>query len=310
MGGRWWVGGRALRRPILALALVAACGSRTGLFVEDQPYDGGLSPDDAAVVALPSIDAAAHDAATPTGCADASATLVYVLSDMDQLYSFDPSSLSFTLIGTFACNAGTATPFSMAVSRTGIGYSVFAFSGDLFRLHTANGQCDTTPYVPNQAGFTVFGMGYVATPNDGGERLYVTDNEYGGPASKGLAWIDTNTFNLNFVGTFQLPVDRGELTGTADGRLFMFYENTALSGAHIAQVDPASATIVAQDDLQVNAAGGAWAFAYWGGDFWIFTSVSGPSTVTRYTPSTRTEVTATTAPAQIVGAGVSTCAPQ
>jgi hypothetical protein len=327
--------GRAVKCATLALA--TACGSRTGLAVEGEPAGGGQravadidgtsgfrpvgggsssgggglpAPVDAAVVALPTIDSSAHEASTPTGCADAAATLVYVLSDAGQLYSFDPSSLAFTLIGTFACNDGTATPFSMAVGRTGMGYSVFGFSGHLFRLHTANAQCDRTPYVPNQQGFNVFGMGYVATPNDGGERLYVTDNEYGGPASKGLAWIDMNTFTLNFVGQFQLAVDRGELTGTADGRLFMFYQNTALSGAHIAQVDPATAVILAQDDLKVNAAGGAWAFAYWGGDFWIFTSRSGPSAVTRYTPGTHAEVSSTTAPAQIVGAGVSTCAPQ
>ena len=329
------------------LTVVVACGGRTGLGIDGQgpPADAGENtvvgadsaagggssggpsvtgssgsssggsigpaPIDAAVYStLPSIDASVHDAAIPTGCADASATLVYVLTDQGQLYTFDPSSLVFSPIGTFACNAGTSTPFSMAVGRTGIGYSVFGFSGNLFRLHVATAQCDATSYVPNQQGFNVFGMGYVSMPDGGGETLYVTDNEYGGPPSKGLAWIDTSTFTLHFVAPFSLPVGRGELTGTADGRLFMFFPNMTGSGAHIAQVDPATATLLAQDDLKITAAGAAYAFAYWGGDFWIFTSYSGPSTVTRFTPSTRAEVPVTTAPAQIVGAGVSTCAPQ
>jgi sugar lactone lactonase YvrE len=266
------------------------------------------TPSDAAVPSLPPIDASSHEAAAPAGCADASATLVYTLTDTNDLYTFDPSSLVFSPVGKLACNAGTATPFSMAVDRQGIGYSVFAFSGALFRLHMTSALCDATPYVPNQQGFNVFGMGYVAMPN-GGETLYVTDNEYGGPLSKGLAWIDTTTFALHFIAPFSLPVQRGELTGTADGRLFMFYANSG-RGSHLAQVDPSTASILAQDDLALDAAGAAWAFAYWGGDFWIFSSQAGPSTVTRFTPSTHAEVSVATAPGQIVGAGVSTCAPQ
>ena len=53
----------------------------------------------------------------------------------------------------------------------------------------------------------------------------------------------------------------------------------------------------------------ALAFAFWGGDFWIFTSPGGSTTVTKYDPLTQGETAVTTLGSTIVGAGVSTCAP-
>ncbi|MGH7281076.1 MAG: hypothetical protein ACRELY_06100, partial [Polyangiaceae bacterium] len=54
---------------------------------------------------------------------------------------------------------------------------------------------------------------------------------------------------------------------------------------------------------------GGWAFGFWGGDFYTFTG-GGPSTVTRFRPSDKSIVQVATYPSEIVGAGVSTCAPQ
>jgi hypothetical protein len=53
--------------------------------------------------------------------------------------------------------------------------------------------------------------------------------------------------------------------------------------------------------------GSALAFAYWGGDFYIFTSDGGSTTVTRYDPGDGDVQVVATLSRTVVGAGVSTC---
>jgi hypothetical protein len=56
--------------------------------------------------------------------------------------------------------------------------------------------------------------------------------------------------------------------------------------------------------------GSGWAFAFWGGDFWVFTAPAGDSRITRFRPSDGSVTTVVDSlGAIIVGAGVSTCAP-
>ncbi|MBV9948408.1 MAG: hypothetical protein JOZ69_16270, partial [Myxococcales bacterium] len=83
----------------------------------------------------------------------------------------------------------------------------------------------------------------------------------------------------------------------------------------IAQIDRATAQIVGESALNGVAQGLGWAFAFWGGDFYTFTSANAleqaaGSVVRRFRPSDRTIVAVATYPDLIVGAGVSTCAPQ
>ncbi len=60
--------------------------------------------------------------------------------------------------------------------------------------------------------------------------------------------------------------------------------------------------------------GGGWAFGFWGGEFYLFTTnttdPSLSSIVTRFDPGDQSQVTVASLPETIVGAGVSTCAPQ
>jgi hypothetical protein len=56
--------------------------------------------------------------------------------------------------------------------------------------------------------------------------------------------------------------------------------------------------------------GTAWAMAFWGGDFWLFTAPGVETRVDRYRPSDGTTVTMiSNLGFHVVGAGVSTCAP-
>ncbi len=250
-------------------------------------------------------DATEEDAVFPdvpivSDCPDAGDTLVYVLGAKNELYSFFPPTLTFKPIGTISCTT-KSTPNSMAVTRSGIAFTNF-LDGELFEISTANAACKATPYVPNQQGWTTYGMGYAGLA-DGGEELYVAGN--GGTFSLGLGTIDTTAFTLNVIAPFTPKQFDCELTGTGAGRLFGFCPfNT---GAWLIEIDPATANVLSSHQLSAGSKT-SFAFAFWGGEFWIFTG-NGASTVTRYDPNTQSEANVATAPLEIVGAGVSTCAP-
>lgn len=310
--------GFAMSAPAVVLA---ACGSRTGLLApdfDDAATDVRADRRDAANErdardaadedALPSIDAPKDvPKPPPLGCTDAGATQIYLITSQNELLAFYPPTLAFTKVGNIACpGAGTATPFSMGVDRAGIAHSVFN-DGRLFRLSTANASCQSTPYAPNQLGFQVFGMGYAG--DQVSEKLYAADSDFNNP-SKGLATIDTQSFKLLSVGPFQPQLPRCELTGTGDGRLYAFCLKQNTTGSIVAEIDRTNANVIAADNLVMGNQSNAFAFAFWGGDFYIFTSPGGASSVTRYDPIAKTETVVASHPSTIVGAGVSTCAPQ
>jgi hypothetical protein len=321
------------------LALFGACGSRTGLdalltaepdatpdvIVADVRHDRDAGFDaeaEAESEADAPIDVQFRDVPVLDICPDAGSTLIYVLTQNNDLYSFYPPTLGFTRIGTLACPVtGAATPFSMAVDRRGIAYSVFT-DGTLFRVDTASAACQGTTYTPNNT-FDTFGMGFVANSPidagagaDAGETLFIAQASFSAAGvkqpSRGLGSIDTKTYALTTVASFSPPILGPELTGTSEGRLFAFYTNSVGSGSHIVEVNKATGAILQDFPLKVGSPSSAYAFAFWGGYFWVFTDpvINSPTTVTRFSLTDLSEVNVTTMPEVIVGAGVSTCAPQ
>lgn len=299
----------ALAGPVLA----AACGSRTGLLA---PVASDASALDAASDVLEEADA---DVAFPDGpdiCPDAGSTLVYVITESNDLFSFYPPTLTFTRIGPVSCPgaASGVTPFSMAVDRRGVGLSVFS-DGTLFQVDMATAACRGTTFQPDQLGFQTFCMGYAANSGDGGdagETLYVADCEVSSvmkPNSSGLAILDTTLLTLSYVAPFSQGIPGPELTGTGDGRLFGFFTNTTGSGSHIVQIDRATGALLQDYPLQVGTPLDGYAFGFWGGVFWVFTSSQNQTIVTRFDPTTGSETNVSTMPEGVVGAGVSTCAP-
>jgi hypothetical protein len=296
---------------VLGAALAGACGARTEL--EGIETDASLDAEPDALDAKHEHDAAEEDAIVDvvfpdvpivSDCPDAGATLVYLLGAQNQLFSFYPPTLGFTNIGTIACQS-KSSPNSMAVTRSGIAFAGF-LDGTLFEVSTANAACKATTYHPDQDNFSTFGMGYAGNA-DGGETLYVAGNATDG-GSQGLAAIDTTLFQLDFIAQFQPLQPNCELSGTGGGQLYGFCPLAHASVVN--QIDTATAQITSSHQLLVGAGAQAFAFAFWGGDFWIFTSGAGNSTITEYDPVAQTETNVGTAPLQIVGAGVSTCAPQ
>jgi hypothetical protein len=138
--------------------------------------------------------------------------------------------------------------------------------------------------------------------------LYVA----GGPEQRGpnttLATIDLATMTANSAGT----VNGGpELTGTGNAELWGFFpDEIAPRVEHIEKSSGKAVTSYALPTLRGEP--NAWAFAFWGGDFWVFLrrSTEASTTVHQIDGKTGAVKGSTPAPGKtIVGAGVSTCAP-
>ena len=78
--------------------------------------------------------------------------------------------------------------------------------------------------------------------------------------------------------------------------------------ATLMRIDPASGAIIESYDYPSLTTTGAWSIKFWGGNFWIFLG-SSVFKVERNNPKVIKTAIAATGRAQIVGAGVSTCAP-
>ena len=296
--------------------LILACGSRTGLLVPDDaaaPVDAApdLRKPDARDAtppveedAAPALDVVRLDA-YQTDCPDASGTLVYVVTEDNQLLSFYPPTASFRAIGALACPArGAARPFSMAVDRKGTAYVLYN-DGEIFKVSTANASCQPTAYVPGQSGITTFGMGFATLGAGPAEGLFIASDQNTGSV---LGVIDTTTLKLGTVGPITPSVVQAELTGTGDGRLYAFVAQG--NGSAIAELDRATANVLGVDAIPNVSQGSGWAFAFWGGSFYLFTGPNGTQTTWQYDPATKKATAIANFSSLIVGAGVSTCAPQ
>ena len=218
---------------------------------------------------------------------------IYVVATDKTLYRFYPDTLVFTRIGVLGCPT-TAGTFSMAIDRRGTAWVEYT-DGRLYAVNTTNATCMPTAFVPGQTGFTTFGMGYAKNGDTAnGETLYV--------AGSGLAALDTKTFQLDFLGS--LTFGRTELTGL-DTSLYAF----SVGSGVVAGLNKTTGSTETTYRTSATDADNAFAFAQWGGDFWLFTG-SDHTTVTRYSPIT--DVSTVMVPDTgmlIVGAGSSTCAP-
>ena len=232
---------------------------------------------------------------------------VYVVSAQNKLLAFDPQDNRFNERGTLKCpGAGWSTPFSMAVSKTGVAHVLFQ-DGKLYRAGIDDAECQATPFQPSQHGFNLFGMGYGKIGND--EVLYVADVGFY-RRSKGLARIDTESYTLHPVAPFSdNPGFNIELTPTGRGLLHGYFINTYDAGGTLVAIDTASAEIVRSTRLLVGTRSHSLAIAWWGGNFYIFTAMPGGTEVTRYDPKSESATVVATIDQTIVGAGVSTCAP-
>jgi hypothetical protein len=247
-------------------------------------------------------------------CSDA-AKLVYVVDENNQLSQWDGATKTFKDLGILSCPAAEdifgfpATPFSMAIDRSANAWVLYS-SGELFKVNTTTLACEPTSWT-TQLGLAQFGMGF-STDAVGGstDTLFVAGGS-GGPTvpTSTLARLDINTMSATTAGTVQ---GWPELTGTGNAELWGFFPNA--SGARIEKINKASGGSAGTTYNLAMLAGEprAWAFAFWGGDFWVFLMRGSDQSTTVYQIDSMTGLPKGNTPAQgrtIVGAGVSTCAP-
>ena len=267
---------------------------------------------------LPNVDGS--PGGSSQGCT-ADTKYVYVVDSDNTMYRFDPAintKAAFSSLGKLACNAGSGTPNSMTVGRDGFAYVAYGHddfnSADfwgcdgIFKVSIKDGSCvGKTAFKCGSAGFKKFGMGF-STDTAGGEAvgLYICDN-LNAPA---LGLLDLAAGTAAKKGN--LP-GIAEFTGNGKGELWGFFPGD--SPPTISQVNKANGAIltsISAGQLPPFGSSGAFAFAYWGGAFYIFYMTEPTDTSTNVwklgTDGKLTKYISNTN-LRIVGAGVSTCAP-
>lgn len=301
-----------MHRSAVFLIVLVACGPDRAPRLSG-PRDAGPDSD--------ALDAD-HDAALDSGLAspdcEERARWIYVFDESNRLLRFEPDSGTFHPVSSAGISCGAspgATPFSMAIDRDAIAWVLYS-DGSIHRASTVDGACESTGYVTGQSGMGLFGMGFSAdAPLSSLETLYIAGPGMGGQL---FATLDTTTFVITPRGNV---VGSPELTGNALAQLWAF--DPASTPARIDALNRSNGSALVSYDLSTvgpdtltEGALRAWAFAFWGGDYWAFYRSADETSTDVYrfrppnegTPASFTRIVDDTT-LTIVGAGISTCAP-
>ncbi|TNE85897.1 MAG: hypothetical protein EP330_23450 [Deltaproteobacteria bacterium] len=245
------------------------------------------------------VDPSPADPPPADDCAETT-DLVYVIDRADEaIYTFDPETAQFAFVGALDCGMFEGTPASMAVGRDGVAWVRYS-SNTLFAVDLATMDCTPTSM---GSGFGSYGMGF-ATENaeTWRDELFLANRNQ-------LARLDPMTGGLENLGA--LP-SQSELTGNAAGELWAFLPLEM--PARLVRLDKQTAAPVEGYSLPAftTADLDTFAFATWGEDFYLFMRFYGMGNSTDVykvdANGTMTLLAGDTG-MDVVGAGVSTCAP-
>ncbi len=246
---------------------------------------------------------------------------IFLLSDEAVLWKYFPETNDFQMLGAVDCG-GLFGTFSMAVDRLGFAWVQYAIDGALRKVDLTDvSKCTDPGYVPGQQGVDNFGMAFVSnSQSDACDRIYGNTYSGLGGYTEGVNigdFISIDPDSLKVAKLGKTNFDGAEVTGTGDGRAFVF---GGANPSKLVEMDKVLGTAIATTPLtglEIND--GAFAFAFFAGDFYFFTDSDNDlfaSEVTHmdYDDSDnngKQDLTVLTmdAPLLIVGAGVSTCAP-
>ncbi len=323
---------RALSIPI-GLVLASGCatpaGGTEGSTSTGPAHRADAGADSAASEPPPDSGGSgmfATDAASPpssgSGCSPDATNFVYVVGigaswpPATTLYKFAPDKKTFTLVGDVSCG-GNGNVNSMAVDRDGTAWINWS-GGEVYQVNTQDASCTPAPPVTLPSAWSQIGMGFsVDAVSSSAETLFVSSQgSQGTSAVSQLATLSGGS--VQGVGTFAGGNFAGlapELTGTGDARLYGFFVNPNGGDPLLGLIDKGTAAV--SNTVAITGVAQPihdWAFSFWGGHFYFYTSTgSGGSVVTDYDPDadagTGLDNAYATAPLEIVGAGVSTCAP-
>jgi hypothetical protein len=252
------------------------------------------------------------------------------------LFTFNPklfpAATAFTPVGPVPCVPSGSYVNSMAIDQQGTAYLNMNSDGSIWTMNTSPPlACTKTSFTAGQAGFSNdLGMAFAKdSSSPTGESLYVSDNH--GPLgdcmtqttpSMGSCWglglgkVDTSSWTLTRIGMGFTSTAAGynaELTGTGmsgTNPLVGFF-TTSNPSASYGPIDPKLGTTdnPAPSNVAVNIATGGYAFSYFGGDFYFYTSATGNTVPQHLSTSTGTVTSGAMLGYVIVGAGASTCVP-
>ena len=259
--------------------------------------------------------------------------LVYVVDETNDFMSFDPRLLPndpFTLIGTLACpttkpsilaNQSMVMPMSMSVDRDGTAWVLYT-SGELFEVSLQTAQCTAANNTVAASGMSLFGMGFVTDVAMGTtEKLYMAGGNTN-PASVAAQASPTTTRTAATSRRWSsAPSARPATTrpsspaptkrsSTDSFRTRRRSRTSRRSTRRRARRSARRTTSVRPGSARITD----WAFAQWGGVFYVFvtTQANGTrnSTVRTIDRATGTySVVLQNLQYFVDGAGVSTCAP-
>ena len=280
-----------------ASAIQCSSSSRDGYEAPPDPDSDAAPPEQL----ISPVDAAA-EASVANGidqdCTGENKQIYVVTRRPDAIYRFDPASLTFALVGKIDCPYRNI--ISMAIDRRGYAWVSVGGAGVVktVNVRLADLQCKEVVLNNVPVGMGMYGMGFVKNDSSTGESLFLHN------FSSYLFRVEPATRDVSLVGRSSLEM--AELTGTGDGKLFGYNPGTGV----IARFDKTSGASLETYRTSAVALGN-WAFAQWGGDFWIFLREGETgSTVYRYSPATdETTVATKNTGLDILGAGSSTCAP-
>lgn len=261
----------------------------------------------------------ASDAKPAFECSERS-KLVYVVSAEKVLLSFQPADKELKVVGTLNCPAPAGdTPFAMGVDRNADAWVLYQSSigqgGSLYKVSTLDASCEATAFQPGQKGFELFGMAFVSQ-NQGlqDETLYIA----GAPAGQfssgtgSLGKVSFPDLTVTKIGSLNSGPGSPDLTGNGVGQLWAFFPSTSPPSVRKLNVQTAATDFTFPLPAQSFSGVQAWAFAWWGGDFYLFfkSGFDGSSAVWKLASDTG-EVSKVIANSgyTLVGAGVSSCAP-
>ncbi len=274
----------------------------------DKPADvgepgGDDMPEDSGDTGAPAEEETEEEDPAPEDDCDHTSDLIYVIArDDGALYTFDPEALTFSRLGVLRCGT-SATPESMSVARDGVAY-VRGSDDGLYAVDLTTLACSATSYSDRETGFGAFGMGFATQDADTWrDELFVANEGW-------LGRLDTSSFSLSSLG--RMP-SQAELSGNADGELWAFFPLE--SPATLARLDKEDASVLEEVALPRFPDAGdidTFAFATWGGEWWLFVREHGMGSSTDvYRVTAEGEMTKELSEVgfDVVGAGVSTCAP-
>jgi hypothetical protein len=294
---------------VFALCALPACSSNRG---RGGDAGGGGGGNDTGIIDLHPDVQWDDTGFNGSACSD-NARWIYLVDSTNHFLRFEPDTNTITSIGLLACPS-SGSPFSMGVSRDATAYVLYS-DHSIYSVSTADASCTTSGWVPNAMGFEQFGMGFVS--NSAGstdETLFIAGGAAAGIGSglSNMGSVQLADWSVMRFGTLD---GSPELTGNGNAELWGFFPDA--SPMSVRQLDKTNGATIQQFDVSAIDTSflptpSAWAFAFWGGRYYIFYqgALDTSTNIWRLTPDTGAiEPVMMSIGYRVVGAGVSTCAP-